>query len=72
MKRTTYKVCADYNICGKVSTCLVALAINEEDANRKLEEAKNNSHTYENGYIGNLRVAVEEDDGTEWYYGYTD
>lgn len=69
----TYKIVGDYNICGKDRTCLIRLCANETDAKAKLNEVLENKIAYCGTDIkGNPYIIVENDDGDEWYYGYTD
>ena len=72
-QKLTYKIVGDYNICNKVSTCLIRLCANATDAETKLNELleKNEiDNTCE--MIGKPYIIAEYDSGDEWYYGYTD
>ena len=73
IKRTTYKIVGNFNICGKERTCLIRLCCNEEDAKHKLQEVLENKNVYiKEKIIGEPYIVAEDEDGTEWYYGLTD
>ena len=72
-KRTTYKIVGDFNICNQKRICLISLCFGKENAKQKLDEIlKNKSKFILGDIIGEPYIVVEEEDGTEWYYGYTD
>lgn len=73
IKIITYKVVGDFVICNKVSTCLILLCANREDANNKLRMVMQNKDEYiHTEMVGEPYIVAEEEDGTEWYYGFTD
>jgi hypothetical protein len=72
-KRTTYKIVGNFNICNQKRICLISLCFGKENAKQKLDEIlKNKSKFILGDIIGEPYIVAEEEDGTEWYYGYTD
>ena len=72
-KRTTYKIVGNFNICNQKRICLISLCFGKENAKQKLDEIlKNKSKFISGDIIGEPYIIAEEEDGTEWYYGYTD
>ena len=69
-KRFDYFICGDYEVCGKVRTCLICTCgINEEHAKKVLEKTIANPPK---GCLGNIHVEKEEVKKCWWNQGNLD
>jgi hypothetical protein len=62
-------IVGDFNICGKIQSCLIVLCANEEQARQKLEEIKTNPPA---DCLGNIHIKSEAKQRCWWNQGNLD
>lgn len=69
-KRFDYFICGDYEVCGKISSCMICICGgNEEHAKKVLEETKANPPK---DCLGNIHIEKEESSACWWNQGNLD
>ena len=61
-----YFIVGDFNVCGKVKSCLIRICANEEQAKEKLEYFKANPPSE---CLGNIRIKSAKKENCWWNQG---
>lgn len=65
----SYYIVGDFNICGKVKSCLITLCANKERAQMKLEQIKANPPA---DCLGNICIESNNSANCWWNQGWLD